>query len=761
MIDERELATEEAATPQGRPQTDSAGGAAPAALGADGIGGPSIVRCLGAAALTSSAAGAMAGGVFGSGAARTLAAAAAVFGAAWAALTLRASKRAMMLQALILPVLIFAGAIALIPGGSDPSEMSQLVREAISAGRLLRPPAPFDPGWRPILIVLFGMLGYASAWVATALRRPKMGLAMSLPILGLTAISQPAEGELAAGLIAFVPLMGALALLFGGDRVAVTELSSSFELKRGIRGVLFGGLAVAALVGLNSSNALFPRPVYNPAEQARKPRPIPLGAVRDRVLFEVSGELTGPWRTGVLDVYDGRAWRLPPFDPARFETLPGDGRVDPNRSAEVTVRITVRDMGNTATLPGVATPARIADIDMPGRIDLVFDPRTELLRLETGRVPAGLTYELSLPSYPGADELRGASPPSGIGRDLTFAPKAPPRVASLVDQAPPGLWDRLDFLRGRLNEVVVAAGAGVPIDVPPGRVDDLLFGSREGSPFEIVAAEALLARWAGIPSRVGFGFDGVLEEEGLNVVRPKLASTWLEVYFEGFGWVPIIGAPQQAKATLDTDPNARFDPTIQPSDDVAVEIFVPIELENIRLLYERVRDQILRALPWVGGVVAIYVSLPALRRALRRRKRRRWAAEAGPRAQIAVEYAEFRDLATDLGVGDAYDTPLEYLDKVAEDAEHSELAWLVSRSLYGDLRRTVSPKDVEAARDMAASLRRRMFRAQPWQTRTIAVLSRSSLKQPYTVEIPSVRQIRLRRRALSEERERRLVGAGR
>ena len=38
----------------------------------------------------------------------------------------------------------------------------------------------------------------------------------------------------------------------------------------------------------------------------------------------------------------------------------------------------------------------------------------------------------------------------------------------------------------------------------PAKVDQLLVGNHEGTPFEIVAAEAMLARWAGVPSRIAF-----------------------------------------------------------------------------------------------------------------------------------------------------------------------------------------------------------------------------------------------------------------
>lgn len=722
-------------------------------------------RVLGAALLISAAAGAMAGGVFGSIAARTLAAGAAVCGVGLAWLTLRSRRRAIVLQVLVLPVAVLLGALALIPGEGDPSRLTTLVREAVSAGRLLRPPAPFDPGWRPILVVLFVMLGFAAAWVGTALRRPKMGFVLPLPVLALTAISQPAEAEFVAGIIAFLPLLGGLALLFGGDRDGVTELSAAFEVKRAVRGGILTVLAIGGLFVLNSSNVLFPEPVYDPTEQARKPDPVPLGEVRDRILFEVDGPVTGPWRTGVLDVYDGSAWRIPPFDAARFRDIPPDGIVDDSRTGDVSVTFTIRDMGNTAKLPGVAGVTRVEGLESSSDAEFVFDPRSQLFRVPTGRVPQELAYTLSLPSYPGADELRSASPSSGLAEYLTDMPPPPQEIRELLDEAPANAWERLDFLRGRLSEVAVATGAGVPRDVPPEKVVDILFGSHEASPFEIVASEAMLARWAGIPSRIGFGFDGVLEEDGRSVVRPKLAANWLEVSFEGIGWVPIIGAPEQAKASLDTNPEARFDPTIEPSEDVAVEVYIPVELENFELLFERIRRRVLQALPFVLALLATYLSLPAARRAIRRRKRRRWAEERDPRSRIAVAYTEFRDLATDLNVGDPYETPLEYLDRVVEDREHEELAWLVSRALYGDLADTATEEDARAAWEMSASLRRRMFRAQPWQTRVLGVLSRASLKEPYTLEVPTVWQLRMRGRGRGRDVRRRgglrrLVGAG-
>src|SRR5439155_16962477 len=141
-------------------------------------------------------------------------------------------------------------------------------------------------------------------------------------------------------------------------------------------------------------------------------------------------------------------------------------------------------------------------------------------------------------------------------------------------------------------------------------------------PFEIAAVDALVARWAGIPARIGFGFDGLNVEgsSGIRTVRPKNSAQWLETYFSGFGWVPLIQTPDKAKATLDNDPNSRFNQQIRPSDDVAVEVYVPVEVRDARLLFEIVRARLLQALPWVLVLVALWLAYPAAAKAWRRQR---------------------------------------------------------------------------------------------------------------------------------------------
>jgi hypothetical protein len=717
-----------------------------------------------AAGLSTAAVGLVVGGIYASWFARGLGLLAAAIGAGWALLSARSSRAAAMQAAMPLVLLVVAAALLITaPGG--PGSMPDAVRDAIDAGRAIRPPVPFDPGWRVLVVLVIGMLGFGSAAVALGAGTPKLGIVLPLPFLGLASITQPDSEQLLAGVFAFVPVLAAIGVLYGGDPEQTRDLGAAFELKRLVRGVAAGVPLVAALVALGSANFLFPKPVYDPDDKPQKPKAAPLSAADDRILFEVASPsaFTGPWRIGALDVYEEGSFLIAGFDRKRLVELDDAGTVSPIRSGATQNRVTVTigDVGNSAVLPILGgTTAVETDADV------VLDPRTTTLRVPTGRVPAGLTYTMAVPGYASETDLEAVTAAPGPAFALRLAvPPPPPGVQALLDQAPTNPWKRLDFLRTKLLSQVTAKGAGAPVAVPPARVDELLAGKGTATPFEIVAAEALLARWAGIPSRVGFGFDGLNTEDvngtSVQTVRPRNAAQWLEAWFEGYGWVPLVGAPEKAAASLDTDPNARFDPGIAPSDDVAVEVYLPFELEDLTQLYQRIREWVLQGLPAVLLLASAWIGWPWGAKVLRRSRRRRWAAAHDPRTQVAVEYAELRDLAIDLGVGDIYDTPLEYLSKVRDDREHAELAWLASRALYGDLRTTLGDHDVLAAEELSTSVRRRLAEAQPLQVRLLAYVSRASLDQPYTSEIPNIVRLRIPWVAAARRRRRAAPGAWR
>ena len=129
------------------------------------------------------------------------------------------------------------------------------------------------------------------------------------------------------------------------------------------------------------------------------------------------------------------------------------------------------------------------------------------------------------------------------------------------------------------------------------------------------------------------------------------------------------------------------------------------------------------------------LEVPGLRKAQLRSRRRRLGEAAGPRGRIAVAYAEWRDWATDYGFGRPSDTPLAYLGRFVPDNEHRQLAWLVTRTLWGDLRAGCTDEQAQLAEELSRGLRRRLAAAQPTSLRLIAIISRLSVRSPYLGEI--------------------------
>lgn len=677
----------------------------------------------------------VAGSVFEGLLARGVGLAAATLGVATVYLSTRTRQPSITQYAGAAAAMVLGALIAVTFTGQG-ADLASLVVEALRGGGLGQPPVAFDPGWRFLLFVTVALLSEAGAGLAVALNRPRVAALVALPFVVGGALLQPSATEISATLIALLLLVGSLALSFGADLAAQGTGSGSFEARRLARGaaalVVLGGI----LFGTAQIGFLFPPPA---AEQVVPPmRPPPPPPAVDRVIFTVSADRPTPWRLGTLDVYDGTAWLTPPFDVSALvpvdgevpEGLGGDTR-GPLPGPGLTARIELGDLPGK-TLPGLANPLAVR-----GGPEVEYDPRTQMLRTAGVRPASGTTYEVIAPAPATGEALSQAGPPGEAVLPFLDVPAAPPEVAALLAEAPVEPFARLQYVRTEYFSQVVAAGSGNPVDVPPRRVVEMLAG-QEATPYEITAGEVLLARWAGVPARLGYGwFGGEEAGPGTWEIRPKHGATWLEAHFEGSGWVPIVGTPPRAKPSTAAG-QRNDDPSVRPTDELALLVYVPVELSTVQLAYVVARHYFLAALPYLLLVGLLSAFYPALVKAARRTARRRYAIRLGPRARIAAAYAEMRDGVTDLGLAPPAASPLELVAQVESDPEHSELAWLVTRTLWGDLQRDIQPDDVEAAEVMSRSVSRRLRSAQPAFSRVAALASRASLINPWTDELPTM-----------------------
>ncbi|MFN2464020.1 MAG: transglutaminase domain-containing protein [Candidatus Dormibacteria bacterium] len=654
-------------------------------------------------------------------------------------------RNAAALQWLVVPAAALTGAILVAPDAhAGSSSLVGLVVDAVHSGGLLQPPISFDPGWRFVLVVIFALLAAASCSLAVNTNRPKLAVLLPGPVVAGAALIQPSGTEIISTAVALVLVVIGLALAYGAELGSDGNLSSGFELQRLGRGVAFAGGLAGLLVALSSLGILFPQPNRDRTIPPQAPQTPP--EEPDRVLFRYTSTRPVPLRLGVIDVYDTRdsTWKLPPYDTRRLERLAPPTKIPGTKGAGINP---IRAAFSIADVRGHAIPDIAGITSFTGPHDAIdYDRRTGAVRLADKPAFPGLHYSIiavDLAAIPVADMAKAGAP--DVDKHYLDAPKAPPEVIALLAQyeqaiaklgVPADAFNRLQFLRNRLLQQVVASGAGTPTTLPATRVAQMLNGG-EGSPYEITAAEALLARWAGVPSRIGYGYyGGDKSADGSFEIRPKDGTTFLEAYFKGYGWIPLVGVPPHAKPSTTQSKKKKL-PNVHESDQLALEVLVPVEYDNPHQLFEYVRYY----LGIVGGpalaLLALLAGYPWLLKLLRGYVRNLWAKRTSPRARVAVVYCEFRDRARDLAIGDPSATPIEFLGSLDADAEHDELAWLVTRAIWGDLGRDLRDEDVRAAGDLAKSLTRRFLRAQSPLNRVLGAIARTSLREPYTREIPN------------------------
>jgi hypothetical protein len=726
-----ETALERLALEEGHVEADLEASADTASAGPDASEERPSLRPVVALAFPTVGAALMVGGIFSGLGGRVTAVVSGLLGIALAAALSRV-RRALTVNVGLLLGVLGIGLLMLVPHGLGAvTAAGSLASKAAAEASVLRPPAPLDPGWQAIIGWIMAVVGVVLTWTATVLRRPTLGFLLSLPVSVAAGISVDKDAQVASGIVLVILFGIGIGILSGADADNPGEgVRVAYEVRRMLRAVPLIALCTVVLIALSQTDFLFPKPAYDPSQQPPKPKAVPLSEVPDRVLFSVKSTVQGPWRVGTLDVYDGEDWRLPPYDRDRLDEVPDSGvlstELTPGQKAEFTMA------GLTgAVLPGL--PNMVAVVADAGP-ELVFDPRNGHLRVDQGQIEAGFVYSVTAAALPTIETLRKLdyAVPAAL-ESFVDMPLPPAAVVELIGRAPKtSKWDEFDFVRSWLLENVTVAGTGTPTRITPDKVADMVAGSRESSPFELVAAQAMAARWIGLPARIGYGFDGGEEVDGRLEVRPRHGASFVEVYFPTFGWLPVIGTPAKAKPTVAGDPTTQqTNSAVAPSDDISVQLYIPQLTDPPSVFFEALR----RFVAMVAAVLAVlgllWLVLPVALKARRRSVRRRMARAGGPTSRIALAYAEWREAALDYGFRHDTDTPLMFLTRFAPDAEHRELAWLVTRCLWGDLAGQATDEHAAVAEELARALRRRIASAQPVTVRLIAAVSRISLRSPF------------------------------
>jgi transglutaminase-like putative cysteine protease len=194
-------------------------------------------------------------------------------------------------------------------------------------------------------------------------------------------------------------------------------------------------------------------------------------------------------------------------------------------------------------MPTVATSVQVDG-------DWRYDPDTATT-FSASNTTSGLRYTVvSSPNLPTPNQLAHADP-TATGQpaaDLA-TPRVSQTVRQLTRQVTAGANSKFDAalsIQQYLTSSPFSYTTHPPS--PPGNVDSLSFFltvSHAGFCQQYATAMAVMARLAGIPSRVAVGFTaGSRQPDGHWQVTTHDAHAWPELYFPEYGWLPFEPTPR-------------------------------------------------------------------------------------------------------------------------------------------------------------------------------------------------------------------------
>ncbi|RBY88926.1 transglutaminase domain-containing protein [Blastococcus sp. TBT05-19] len=469
--------------------------------------------------------------------------------------------------------------------------------------------------------------------------------------------------------------------------------------------------------GIGGSTGTALDPVAELRGELSRPEPI------DLLRVDASVDDLGYLRAVALDQYDPeQGWTLSNLDgeTAVIERYPLAPLAPRQPSRPVTAAVEVLEHDDRF-LPVPTSPLSVEVDGDTG--DWRFDGSTGTVFGRDVTTAEGRYRVTAAEPRPSAELLDRTAPlPEGSDLQERFGslPELDPSIGALTaeltaDAATP--YERVrriqDYLTDRAN------GFTYSLSTSPGTTgDDLLdfLRLKRGYCEQYAGAMAVLVRQAGLPARVALGYTpGEVQPDGTRLITSDDAHAWVEVFFQGSGWVPFDPTPIaiDRRVALPWSPRvtdrreeveeapAPSAPTEAPPVEVPREDRVPEAVPQAQTPQEAAGSlrPVLVTAGAVAGVAAL-LALPAGLRLLQRRRRL-----AGGDAGGAWD--ELRAGATDLGIRlDPAWTPRRVAEELTAVARpepglaeaFSTLARAEEAAAYGPPGSTTDPRLPEALR---------------------------------------------------------------
>jgi transglutaminase-like putative cysteine protease len=481
-------------------------------------------------------------------------------------------------------------------------------------------------------------------------------------------------------------------------------------------------------------------------------------------LFTVISDQKSYWRLTSLDRFDGELWRQSYSTTTAAGDLPRTGD-DDAESTDSHQRFEITALASV-WLPAAYRPVAI-DTGQDNPAD--YDRESSTLMVDRDVADSdGFTYEVDsvLPQWTG-DELRSATTdiPEDIQARYLDLPRLPANVENLAHQLTDGKsteWDKAlaiqDYLRGPDFTYNQQVGPGQST----GALEHFLFESKEGYCEQFAGSFAVLAREAGIPSRVAVGFTWGTADTNTSPttyrVRAEHAHAWPEIYVGQYGWVPLEPTPGRGPPGADNFLNigeaqsgaadvTPSEPRQQPDTTAAGgggDIGNTGDLNVDRNLTDTggggsegggdspIPDVVATtSRPLLGGLVGYVLIVPlaiVVQRFVRRRRASTPAAGLRLGWQDATEYAGQAGvlLPTSLTMSEVADRTAATLPEAG--APMHDLAHLMEKLAYAEEEPT--PEEAEAMAAAVAAVRSESHRRQRWYQRIGRYLDVRRLVRP-------------------------------
>jgi hypothetical protein len=272
-------------------------------------------------------------------------------------------------------------------------------------------------------------------------------------------------------------------------------------------------------------------------------------------LFKVETNDPQYWQLSTLDQFDGEGWRSsdPTGSDGQTVTVPTGPLPQlpryvppPDTNTEPFTFLILYGLDNGHALPMAQTPERITAGDLG---DVTWDPNRSQAFVDGGLDP-GMEYTVrSRVVVPTPEQLDQVIDLTALqyGQWTELPADLDPRFGQIAQEWTADAatdYDKVLAIQRQFHSDGFRYSTDVDVADDADALLTFLTQTKTGFCQQYAAAMAVLVRELGIPARVAVGYQaGTVQDDGTYLVQSTDAHAWVEVYFEGYGWLSFEPTP--------------------------------------------------------------------------------------------------------------------------------------------------------------------------------------------------------------------------